>query len=102
MSNQLQKDIEDVEKFLNSPSPHGMFARRDEPMYKVLLSDVEYTGKLCAMAEFVALQRKAQHEFATIKLRSFVEGIELPQDKLEAIEEKISVFVENLKKGVYE
>lgn len=98
----MKKDLEQIESFLSSQSPHGMFERREEPMYKVLLSDVEYTGKMCAMAEFVAMQRKAQHEFATLKLRSFVEGVELPKDKLEAIEEKIAVFVENLKKGVYE
>lgn len=98
----MKKDLEQIESFLSSKSPHGMFERREEPMYKFLLNEVEYTGRLCAMAEFVALQRKAQHEFSTLKLRSFVEGVELPSDKLEAIEEKIAIFVENLKKGVYE
>ena len=97
----IKKDLEQIETYLNSQSPCGMFARREEPLYKILLNEVEHSGKLCAMAEFVALQRKAQHEFATLKLRSFVEGVSLPQDKLEAIEEKIAMFVENLKKGVY-
>ena len=97
----LKKDIAEIEAFFNTPSPLGAFKRKDEPYYKVLKSDVEYTGRVLAKAEYVANMRKIEHFVATAKLNAFVNGEELPRDKFDEIEANIANFITELKKGVW-
>lgn len=97
----FQKDFKAIEDYLNSPSPLGEFKRREEPMYKVLKSDVEYSGLILAKSEHVYNMRKIQHALATAELKAFVEGVSLDNDFLKKCKEKILDFEEELKKGVW-
>lgn len=97
----FKKDLEQIEAYLSQPSPLGSFARRDEPMYDVLRREVEDTGRVLAKAEYVYNMRNIQHRLATAKLEAFVKGETLPRKKIEQIEESISVFISELKSGVW-
>lgn len=95
----LKKDLEQIEAYLAQPSPLGKFARQEEPTYKVLRSEVEFTGKILAKAEHVVAMRKIAHMLATAELQAFINGEELPKKKVEAIKESINVFITELKEG---
>lgn len=97
----LQKDFKAIEDYLNSPSLLGEFKRKDEPMYQVLKSDVEYTGRVLAKAEHVYNMRNIQHIVATAELKAFVDGESLDKNFIQNVKEKISDFEEELKKGVW-
>lgn len=96
-----KKDLEEIEAFLSSPSPLGEFARRDEPFYQVLRREVESTGRVLAKCEYVYNMRLIEHRLATVKLEAFVKGITLPKDQISVIEEEISNFITEHKKGVW-
>lgn len=101
MPTQLDKDFEQIEAFLASPSPLGEFQRKDEPLYQMYVREVEYTGKVLAKAEYVKTMREIEHFLATYLLKCFVQGVEPDKEKVDMIKEKIEVFTEELKKGVW-
>lgn len=97
----LKKDLAEIEAFMNTPSPLGMFKRKDEPYYDVLKAEVENTGRILAKAEYVANMRKIEHFVATAKLNAFINGEELPKEKFDEIEANIANFITELKEGVW-
>lgn len=97
----LKKEVKEIEELMNKPAPGKMYARKDEPLYQVLRCAVEQSGHELANYQYVTLQKQAIHEFNVMKLNMFMNGINVENNsKLEAIEERIAIFEEKLKKGV--
>lgn len=97
----LKKDLEEINKYLNHESNLGKFKNIEAPKYNLLLSEVNYTGKILAIAEYIYAQRKAQHDWAQLKLQCFIDGVEMSKKEVTSIDEKIAKFEEDLKQGVY-
>lgn len=97
----LKEDVKKVEELLNSKSPLGFFTKQQEPEYEILKLAVENSGRDLAMYQYVTAQKQAIHNFNTLKLQAFVNGEEFDKKALEDIDEKIAIFEENLRRGVY-
>lgn len=97
----IKKDIQEIEDFLKSPSPLGKFERMKAPEYELLKVEVENSGRILQKAQYVASMRAVEHKLACAKFDAFVQGVELPKKKIEAIEADIQVFISELKDGVW-
>lgn len=101
MSKELEKDIQEVTKYLNLDSPLGNFKRMDEPEYNLRRCAFEQASKRYAAAEYVLNKAYAIMLWRKAVLDAFVEGREFKKDDVSRIEEAIASFEEELRSGSY-
>lgn len=97
----IKKDLAEINDTLNSESPLGRFSRMKEPEFETLSCMWKMAQERLARYQYVCMQISAQAEFYKAQMNAMASGTKLDKSMVESIEEKIAVFEEQLKKGVY-
>ncbi|UPW41373.1 hypothetical protein [Dipodfec virus UA06Rod_21] len=95
----LKKDVQAIEEFLSQKSIYGNFTKKDEPEFEYLCRALNKAGVELAKAQELCTFRELVMRFHNAKLDAFIHGIEIDKTLIEAIEEKIAIYIEQTKQG---
>lgn len=97
----LQTEVKQLEEFLSQKSSFGNFSRYDLPEYEMLRAGAEQAGLMLARYEYIVARLKAICAYRELQVKSFVQGVRIPEASTESIEAAIADFLTDLHKGVY-
>ncbi len=97
----IKKDLIEIEGILSSVSDYGAFEKRKDPEFLAEKCLYKQAQERLSRLQYACMQQNAVCQFLMAKMVAMVKNKPIDKTQLEAVEEQIAVFEENLKKGVY-
>uniref|UniRef100_A0AAU8AX97 Uncharacterized protein n=1 Tax=Dulem virus 94 TaxID=3145805 RepID=A0AAU8AX97_9VIRU len=97
----LKEDVIEIEGILDKISDCATFDDCKDPVFLTEKCLYEQASERLARQQFVCMQMEKVCQFHFAKMIALVKGVKLPEPDLAAIDEKIAVFEERMRKGEY-